>query len=419
MPRPSLAYNNTELKSNWINEEDFVNWKNKGFHHFNNYEVFDKFEVVSAVDEIPTDNFVYEVQYDFDMFHDYSVFHRRDETLFDKIKIPARVIEKLHNKKNVFLSMTLVTEGLLTEQFIIELSHYLHSRGIPPGKFIYVSNSANGQEIIDKVYKKYKKTPKTVRHCYFPYFVKYNTNCDNSWVCETSEIKKSFLCFNNMHHAHRILFYTSLVKKDLLENFYFSMPAENEGIGYVQNYRREIGKLNRDNIDVSALGIDIKTIREVSKKLPLRIDGEYKKENLDNAFPQLPFFMTSAISVVTETYFFEDSIHLTEKTMVPISFGHPFILVSTPNSLAHLRKLGFRTFEKFWSEDYDQIKDHAKRMMCILELIQNISKWNSKKLKKFVNEVRPILEHNTNLIKHIGEDREAHSEMMKSFNYTL
>jgi len=129
--------------------------------------------------------------------------------------------------------------------------------------------------------------------------------------------------------------------------------------------------------------------------------------------------MTSAISVVTETYFFEDSIHLTEKTMVPISFGHPFILVSTPNSLAHLRKLGFRTFEKFWSEDYDQIKDHAKRMMCILELIQNISKWNSKKLKKFVNEVRPILEHNTNLIKHIGEDREAHSEMMKSFNYTL
>ena len=49
--------------------------------------------------------------------------------------------------------------------------------------------------------------------------------------------------------------------------------------------------------------------------------------------------------------------------------GHPFIVVASPKYLDYLKKLGFKTFNKWWDESYDNIIDENKRKQKIKEII--------------------------------------------------
>ena len=51
-------------------------------------------------------------------------------------------------------------------------------------------------------------------------------------------------------------------------------------------------------------------------------------------------------------YFFNNIIHITEKTYKPIAFMQPFILVAAAGSLRHVQDMGFKTFNEFWDESY-------------------------------------------------------------------
>jgi hypothetical protein len=74
----------------------------------------------------------------------------------------------------------------------------------------------------------------------------------------------------------------------------------------------------------------------------------------------------------------------------------PFIVFAAPGTLAYLRSLGFKTFDKFWDESYDDILDHEVRFMAIMELIEKISKWTEVKLVELTHNVKEIVEYNKN-----------------------
>lgn len=101
-------------------------------------------------------------------------------------------------------------------------------------------------------------------------------------------------------------------------------------------------------------------------------------------------FANSFCHIVTERLFDEDRIHLTEKVFRPIVCCRPFILVSSPGSLQYLKSYGFKTFDKFWDEGYDNIQDHNKRIEAIIKLINTIQDTNA------LNEMRSILIYNRN-----------------------
>ena len=118
-------------------------------------------------------------------------------------------------------------------------------------------------------------------------------------------------------------------------------------------------------------------------------------------------------SVVTETVYDEHREHndwhvetfLTEKTFKSIMNMHPFILLSAPGSLEHLRKLGYKTFPNSIDESYDKEINAVKRMDMVLEETKKLCALNINELHDWYRKLIPILEHNqknllTNVSKH-------------------
>ena len=115
------------------------------------------------------------------------------------------------------------------------------------------------------------------------------------------------------------------------------------------------------------------------------------RERMNNAF----------INVVSETNFYEDNIfYITEKLFNPLTMGLPFIVASTYKYYKFLHYLGFKTFEEFWPEDFDNIKNHKDRCKRYIEVLDHIAKtYNTiDKRKDALQKMQPILEHNRKLI---------------------
>ena len=72
--------------------------------------------------------------------------------------------------------------------------------------------------------------------------------------------------------------------------------------------------------------------------------------------------LESFVGIVTETRFAQPTGNLSEKTIHTIHCKRPFVLVAPPFTLQYMHKLGYKTFDKWWSEDYDTTTDHFKRM---------------------------------------------------------
>lgn len=91
-------------------------------------------------------------------------------------------------------------------------------------------------------------------------------------------------------------------------------------------------------------------------------------------------------SIITETGF--DTCHFTEKTWKPILAEHPFVIQSGKGHLEILHELGFKTFDNFIDESYEN--DNEK--------IRNVCKTITKLDKKeFYAATRDIRSHNLKL----------------------
>ena len=107
-------------------------------------------------------------------------------------------------------------------------------------------------------------------------------------------------------------------------------------------------------------------------------------------------FTNTSISVVLETMFADDRIHLTEKILRPIACGHPFILASGPGSLNFLKSYGFETFHPCIDERYDDEKDHATRLAMIVKEMQRLTRLTQGEKKQVLDKCREIAEKNKN-----------------------
>ena len=58
--------------------------------------------------------------------------------------------------------------------------------------------------------------------------------------------------------------------------------------------------------------------------------------------------------------------------------------------------MGFKTFHPFIDESYDSGHNHGKRMLMISNEIERLCKLDIQQLKKWFDNLIPILEHNKN-----------------------
>jgi hypothetical protein len=92
----------------------------------------------------------------------------------------------------------------------------------------------------------------------------------------------------------------------------------------------------------------------------------------------------------------ETSYHcrfITEKTVRPLLYGMPFLMMAATGHLSMLRELGFETFPELWDESYDSIADTQLRIQTLVKQLCPVDK----------HSVIDKLKHNRQLAIELGQ----------------
>ena len=209
--------------------------------------------------------------------------------------------------------------------------------------------------------------------------------------------KKTYITFNRLTSNERIyrsLFVNELHKADILSAGHVSFSKNcPDGGSFDENLRLGITNQRVDSVLVE------EAITNINQLPELRIDFEDHDyiPNQSMLLSPLDKLMESFIFVVTETCYWQNKTHLTEKIFKPIVLRMPFLLVGCVNNLAYLRSYGFKTFSDFWDEGYDSIEDPILRMQSVVGILKDIASMSPEQQLSMLRDMEPILEHNYNL----------------------
>ena len=163
--------------------------------------------------------------------------------------------------------------------------------------------------------------------------------------------KLHFLCFNGIPRLNRILMFNELNNNEKLK------------------------------------GKSITTLRGKDKNYYFDIVNWEKQTLSSGAHLNIKAHLDSFVNIVTETLFDDQSIFLTEKTYKPIYMCQPFIIFGNPHSLKKLKELGYKTFDKWWDESYDDEMDVNLRFQKIVIILEKITEWDMDKCFEIKKEM--------------------------------
>jgi len=213
---------------------------------------------------------------------------------------------------------------------------------------------------------------------------RYLSDHNKSWNHNATK----FLCHTGTPHKfNRTVLIYNLYKEGLLDNCEYSYPAFSKEVQ--DSCRPLLPNLEHDEFYT--------WINEVCKEASV---DNYSNGNPHNDWlwglsPEQELVKNMLFNVTVETWFCEiqnTMPFLTEKTWKPIINCLPFIHVGEPGSLQKLKNLGYRTFEDYFVEQYDDITDPILRMNAI---VKNIKHWHTNILD-YKDSIKQDVEHNYN-----------------------
>jgi hypothetical protein len=316
-------------------------------------------------------------------------------------------------RKQGWLVITHPFESFLSNEILFFIHQYFNNLDIPLSQIVYSTCCPNGDSIYKEFCQTYRYEPEL--NCEFmpTYFLdlrihhrhpEFSSNLYPSGYKYPSSYlpgprTKDFLCFNRRYREQRILFSLLIYKNKLMDRFYLSLDKTRPESGdtfkqYVYSDSKQ--EFNHCQKMLPKLKIDVGTVEGLNQLLPLRIDTDDFNSIISNQTNDqiIQVYQDSLVHIISETNFFTSIIHMTEKTMKPIVYLQPFIILGSPHSLKYLKEMGFKTFDKFWDESYDEETDHAKRLLKIVNLCQQIAEWDDDYKLKFTYEVKEIVDFN-------------------------
>ena len=177
--------------------------------------------------------------------------------------------------------------------------------------------------------------------------------------------------------------------KSTLDNYYANGNAHSTHIGnsispyLFKNIYPHLGK-----------NIEIRTNKSGKIRLGGKVDGDVITRVTD----MLSHRVKSKFEIITEYTYTDTDISISEKLSLAMLSKIPFVVLGDRHYLRHLKKLGFKTFDLFWSEEYDN-KNEVDRVSAVASTINdvisffdcNTDEYNNTIYSKEMNE---ILEHN-------------------------
>jgi len=281
-----------------------------------------------------------------------------------------------------------------------------------PNRRIILLNTEHQSESKNYFLNKYK-----FDDCYYFYHIfaahdwfRGYQYCPSIIAPSLRKVKKKFISFNRITGNARS--YRSLAIADLKRNNLISQGH----ISYSVDCPEHGNNIKQLEWAEQTYGYDFTWAKEqLGDQEELRIDTD--KGYIPNGSMVLSAVdqcMESFLFVVTETEYWTNKRHLTEKIFKPIISCMPFVLLGPQGNLAYLKSYGFSTFSNWWDESYDNIADPVERLIAVNKIIKDISAMPDNELESMLSDMERILTRNREWFESKGFLDSAWQELVRN-----
>lgn len=298
----------------------------------------------------------------------------KDRVIFD---LPLRVVDMIKEYQETgALVIRTNAEGLClsSAKFYPVLDYLCDKFSIDKTKVTIITNNV---EESHPVYKISAQGNHWVTNCK-PIF---NYNLDAK-----SKDLKHVGCFLGKANWHRLIL-SSWLHANYLDKTMLTMH-------YDQSSERH--RLDCDMTDINIMApSELESVAQFIKHCPVTLEEGFLNYTIGPPTHYNIIYQYKNIfaDVVVETYVSGMSFFPTEKTLRPIIAKTPFIVMGPAGYLSNLKRMGFKTFDCWWNEDYDNYSDYS-RLCQIKSVLDYIFSLTINQLQNLLNDMEEILEHN-------------------------
>ena len=355
---------------------------------------------VLELTEVQTENFT------FDRPFSYFVHVHHNQPLWAKNLdvIPTKILDEVRkgNCKLIF-DNTLEGKSINGDKFLNPFYESIDKLKLPTKNIYFITNNL----VAEKTHQEYHRADKInvisvmwnvfdIQRLIEQEDLPNEVSVDMEYKYKSVNIFKTkhFLKINRTNRNERDIFLLFLNFEKLLDKCLVSFPELHKWPEYPEMFYKYIQKEN---------------INDLKTKLPFDIDETDETNHgpagvgegffdADLAFNPI-HYRNSFISIVMGAFAFDkDGYHLHSSTFNPMYCGHPIIQFAPYKTLEVMKQYGFKTFDKWWDESYDNEKDDWKRLQMIMDLVLEISKYDKKDLLHMYEDMKETLQHNISVL---------------------
>lgn len=253
--------------------------------------------------------------------------------------------------------------------------------------------------------------------CADVFSISHSIECNNSnkvfRKVKPEEITKKFICLSWRYDIVRHMFISYLTEKNILKdsNVSFLFKISNDKLksnvwtSWAEfsfkhpEFFEDVLNGNTKLQNLVPLSLDVEN--------PVAVDDQAldaavsPSKNILHTHRPDSQYNESCISLILESRFTQPWANISEKTLNAILLRKPFIIIGAPGVLSMLKDMGFKTFNDFWDESYDNIFLNDDRLVSICNLVNKLSNMSIEEMRSMYEKMDHILEHNFKNIKKI------------------
>jgi hypothetical protein len=130
-------------------------------------------------------------------------------------------------------------------------------------------------------------------------------------------------------------------------------------------------------------------------------------------------FERTFVSVVTETLADDGTLFFSEKIWKPIMVGHPFLVYGNAGSLKYLKSIGYRTFDRWFDESYDDEPNRDKRSKLIVNELIKLKSKSIDELIRIRQEMQEVIDHNKENYNRVYQEKYSEGDQSSTIREVL
>lgn len=253
----------------------------------------------------------------------------------------------------------------------------------------------------------------SIHNCYLHLiYTQYIENKELFDSLTNTNINHRFSIFTRRYDTARFSFFLKMIDADLLKycNYTFTNFSP-EVLAYPEPW------ITKDELKDHPF---VKLYPSKKYKIDNWIDGLpycLDTSDLRQSFPLEIYkrYAAAALNVVNETSprHYNDphrqDIMITEKTFKAIVSQKPFMMLAPSGSLALLKKEGFKTFDSFIDESYDNTDDLDEKQDRVIAQIRKLSTLTDAEYFREIDNLNKITKHNLRRFLYLGKQSSDYS----------